>query len=474
MSIIRKEQLTTPLSASYAETASFALNANANINTGSLVTTSSFNTFTASINNFTSSVNTFTASYNTGSFTGSFTGSLLGTSSWAINSVSSSFASTASYLLNAPTFDTGGLVTTSSFNTFTASVNSFTSSYNTGSFSGSFIGDLQGTSSWATNAQTASFLPLGTYQITSSWAQNALTASYIANLPIVDTSSLVTTSSFNAYTASINGFTSSVNTFTASYNTGSFSGSFTGSLFGTASFATTASYALNATTIDTSAFVTTSSFNAFTSSINTFTASYSTGSFSGSFTGSLLGTSSWAINSITASYIDPTFISASAAAAGFGPSSYVSIKNINDGAAVTGTTSIIQSLSVLIPANTFTVGDVFRYTMRVRKTGAAGVTTVRGYVNTADNLAGALQLSIASSTSAGHLFAQHKREALIKSVTVTETLVSTGNSPTDDVSISNFGNTNVNWAVNQWLILAISNASAADSTIGVGIIISKI
>ena len=83
MSIIRKEQLSNPLSASYAETASFALNAGgSSIDTGSLVTTSSFNAYTASINNFTSS-------YNTGSFSGSFTGNLSGTAS---------FASTASYV----------------------------------------------------------------------------------------------------------------------------------------------------------------------------------------------------------------------------------------------------------------------------------------------------------------------------------------------------------------------------------------
>ena len=63
-----------------------------NINTGSLVTTSSFNAFTSS--------------YNTGSFTGSFTGSLFGTSSFAISSsrsVSSSFATTASFAINSQT-----------------------------------------------------------------------------------------------------------------------------------------------------------------------------------------------------------------------------------------------------------------------------------------------------------------------------------------------------------------------------------
>ena len=43
----------------------------------------------------------------------------------------------------------------------------------------SFTGSLFGTSSWAQNALTASFLPIGTYNITSSWAQNALTSSFI-------------------------------------------------------------------------------------------------------------------------------------------------------------------------------------------------------------------------------------------------------------------------------------------------------
>jgi len=46
----------------------------------------------------------------------------------------------------------------------------------------SFTGSLFGTASWATNALTASFLPVNTYQITSSWAisaSQALTASYV-------------------------------------------------------------------------------------------------------------------------------------------------------------------------------------------------------------------------------------------------------------------------------------------------------
>jgi hypothetical protein len=103
------------------------------LDTGSFVTTSSFNAFTASYN------------------TGSFLGNLEGTSSWAI---SSSYAITASYALNVPTIDLTGYTTTASFNAFTAS-------YNTGSFTGSFVGNLIGTASWASNAvasDTASYV----------------------------------------------------------------------------------------------------------------------------------------------------------------------------------------------------------------------------------------------------------------------------------------------------------------------------
>jgi hypothetical protein len=79
------------ISSSYSATASYALNAGGTtINTGSFVTTSSFNSFTSS--------------YNTGSFTGSFTGSLLGTASFAVSSsraITSSFAISASQAQNA-------------------------------------------------------------------------------------------------------------------------------------------------------------------------------------------------------------------------------------------------------------------------------------------------------------------------------------------------------------------------------------
>lgn len=72
----------------------------------------------------------------------------------------------------------------------------------------------------------------------------------------IDSSSFVTTSSFNA--------------FTSSYTTGSFTGSFAGDGSGLTN--------IPSQSFNTGSFVTTSSFN-------TFTSSYNTGSFTGSFTG---------------------------------------------------------------------------------------------------------------------------------------------------------------------------------------------
>lgn len=82
-----------------------------------------------------------------------------------------------------------------------------------------------------------------------------------------------------------------------------------------------------------SGLVTTSSFNAFTSSINVFTASYNTGSFSGSFTGNLNGTAT------TASYYketDPIFIAKSASLATTGSNNFNGNQTITGSLAISG------------------------------------------------------------------------------------------------------------------------------------------
>jgi hypothetical protein len=167
------------------------------------------------------------------------TGSLLGTSSYAIQALSSSyfsgsvtsasFATTASYVANAisasyapnTTFPyTGSALITGSL-TVTGSVNA-----------NNFTGSLLGTSSWAQNS------------ITSSYIQNAQTASYVLNAVSSSFASTALTSSYiqTAQTASYVTSSAIVGTvisasyaLTSSYVLNAIS----------SSFATTASYALN-------------------------------------------------------------------------------------------------------------------------------------------------------------------------------------------------------------------------------------
>lgn len=155
------------------------------------------------------------------------------------------FINSLTFLTNIEREDSG--VATLSFNT--GSGNLIVSG---GGFSGSFTGNLIGTASWANNynetdpiftAMSGSFVTTSSFNSFTGSIQNQVTSltnatsSYVLN---AQTSSFVTTSSFNS--------------FTSSYNTGSFTGSFTGQFNGTAtsaSYALTASYALNAGGIST-------------------------------------------------------------------------------------------------------------------------------------------------------------------------------------------------------------------------------
>ena len=115
------------------------------------------------------------------------TGSLLTTASVVLNTITFTKGNGSTFPI---TVNTGSGVSTSLFNTFTASYNTFTSSYNTGSFSGSFTGSLQGTASWAASASVAissSYALSASYAQTSSYVVTALTASYITSSNIVGT-----------------------------------------------------------------------------------------------------------------------------------------------------------------------------------------------------------------------------------------------------------------------------------------------
>ena len=85
--------------------------------------------------------------------------------------------------LNSITVGTSSYVSgsTSIITNLTASNISASGNISASLFVGSHTGSTFGTSSWASNALTASFLPVGTYNITSSWSTNALTASSVSS-----------------------------------------------------------------------------------------------------------------------------------------------------------------------------------------------------------------------------------------------------------------------------------------------------
>ncbi len=266
----------------------------------------------------------------------------------------------------------------------------------TGSFTGSFTGNLTGTSSYATNASTASLAP--NYTLTSSFQD--FTSSYYQDSSSFDTridsleqfsssldATFATDAELNQATASlsssISSLSSSFESFTDTYNTGSFTGSFSGSFSGsgadlfdipasgivglnlsqissgsvsasispnnglqvntnvtatsfTGSLLGTSSYALNGLS---SSFASTASFApnyTLTSTFNNFTGSYNTGSFTGSFIGSLQGTSSWATNSSQA--ISSSF----ASTASFAPN-YLPLT----GGTISGSLTITNNLTVI-------------------------------------------------------------------------------------------------------------------------------
>jgi len=222
----------------------------------------------------------------TASFTGSFTGNGSGlTNIPAAGIVGLNLSQISSGSVSASISPAAGL----QINTNVTAV-SFT-----GSFSGSFVG----TGSYAV---TASVSVSSSYALTASYSNLATTASYYAETDPVFVSvsaSLVTTASFNA--------------FTSSYNTGSFTGSYVGNGAGLINIPASGILGLNLSQIAsgsaTASIAPNTGFQ-----INTNTTITGSLSVTAGVTASLFGTSSWAQNSLTASYYGGSVISSSYAA----------------------------------------------------------------------------------------------------------------------------------------------------------------
>jgi len=237
-----------PISASFALTASYAQNAGVIFETGSLVTTSSFNAFTSSYiqdsASFSSSISLLSGSFETTS--GSFSTRIANLENFS-SSLDATFATDAE--LNAATASLSASIANLS-----SSFEIFSGSYNTGSFSGSFIGDGNG----LYNIPASGIVGLNLSQISSG----SVSASISPNSGL------------------------QINT---NVNAPSFTGSFTGSFIGDGSQLTgiVSSKWTGSNPISRDGNV------EITGSLNV----------TNGITASLYGTASWAENSLTASYV---------------------------------------------------------------------------------------------------------------------------------------------------------------------------
>jgi len=252
----------------------------------------------------------------TGSFTGSMTGSLLGTASWAYSASNALFASESLFATNALSASyVSGVLTGSLYGTASWAISAsqaLTASY----FSGSIDGDITGTASYATLASQSE-----TVQV--SLSSNEQDSPILFSLDTTPAGEFVgvyadPSMSYNAFTDTFNVPNISATNITASVVSAS---SFTGSLYGTASWAGTASHALNtiggigfpyagsdtlggdpAQAVITGSLFLSGSGNITASghiSASAITASSFLGTFTGSFSGSIK-------NADTASFLDGT------------------------------------------------------------------------------------------------------------------------------------------------------------------------
>jgi hypothetical protein len=142
--------------------------------------------------------------------------------------------------------------------------------------------------------------------------------------------------------------------------------------------------------------------------------------------------------------------------------------NTNDQTALTGTTANTRVASQLIPANTVTAGKTIDIKARVGKTGSGNVVTLRVYANTADSIVSPAPTLLTTSTTPApsSTFLSINRIAAVKSATNTQTAQASVNIINEFIGgTAGLTNSNIDWTVDQYIIFAIQNFSAADSSV---------
>ena len=140
-------------------------------------------------------------------------------------------------------------------------------------------------------------------------------------------------------------------------------------------------------------------------------------------------------------------------------------KNTTDGAASSGTANT-YSQGVLIPANSVAAGNLLEFKLRGRKTGANAVYTIRLYANTTNNLSGSpALLATYSATLIQALAWQTIRTAAVKNVTTNTEMALATTSLATDFANTSFASIAVDWTTDKYIVGAVQNSNATDSSL---------
>jgi hypothetical protein len=140
-------------------------------------------------------------------------------------------------------------------------------------------------------------------------------------------------------------------------------------------------------------------------------------------------------------------------------------KITTDGAASSGTANTF-SQSILVPGNSVVAGNVLEFKLRGRKTGANAVYTIRLYANTTNNLSGSpVLLATYTATLIQALALQTIRTAAVKNVTTNTEMALATTSLASDFANTSFASIAVDWTTDKYIIGAVQNSNATDSSL---------
>jgi len=147
-------------------------------------------------------------------------------------------------------------------------------------------------------------------------------------------------------------------------------------------------------------------------------------------------------------------------AGGSGNPSVISASYVN-GTTVTGTLLETSSVSLLVPANTFTNG-MLEVICRITKTGTSGTSGIRIYKNTSNTLVGATLIAGSTGYSATTIFSQVIRTFRINTNVLTG-YGATSPTTSDYNTVGTAISTTFTTSVDNYIIFAITLSSLTDS-----------